>query len=254
MIDSSSTQIQDLGSNFFLFDEDVASGVSRATACAPRLQELNPICSVKVAESLSDNIILAHSAVVITTMMPLEELCHLDEFCSQNKISFFYNYISGVSSSLFVNHGPNHVVNDPDGERPMQKLIVDVQPIDEKCCLLRYETPEGQIPVAIDEGDYEINEVEGVDGINGKLYSVQREWKDPVKTIRVPLSIGSLPPYVTGGILTQKKMPKKHPMEPLRAKLKSPGFPGDGMVSTDLLGFTEMQQHIAFHQKEIKQF
>jgi len=246
LVDSERTATRDLGANFFLFDSDVQNGLSRAAASAPRLQELNPICEVTVATALSDDLILSHSAVVVTQMLPLAELQRIDELCSASNVSFLFNYISGVSSSLFVNHGPNHVVVDPDGERPMQKLIVDITPFGADQCLVRYDTPEGQIPVSIDGGDFEISEVMGVDGINGHTYSVTREWRDPVKTIRVPLAAAQLAPYMTGGLLTEKKTAKKHPMESMAAKLKNPGFPGDGMVSTDLLGFSEQQQHIAF--------
>ena len=246
LVDPVRTTAKDLGANFFLFDSDVQAATGRAAACAPRLQELNPICEVTVATALSDDLILAHSAVVITQMLPLAELQRIDELCAAHKVSFLFNYISGVSSSLFVNHGPHHVVVDPDGERPMQKLIVDITPLGEEQCLVRYDTPEGQIPVSIDGGDFEITEVTGVDGINGATYAVTREWRDPVKTIRVPLAAAKLAPYVTGGLLTEKKTARKHPMQAFSAKLKDPGFPGDGMVSTDLLGFSEQQQHIAF--------
>jgi len=246
LVDSEPTTIQDTGSNFFLFEADAKQGNRRAAACAPRLQELNPICVVRHVPELTDALILSHSAVVITQPMRLQELIRIDSLCAANGVSFMYNNIAGVSSTVFVNHGPNHVVNDPDGEKPLQKLIIDVSPLNDGECIIRYDTPEGQIPVSLSDGDYEVSEVEGVDGINGKLYSVSHPWKDPVKTIRISLDISSKPAYVTGGILTQKKLPRKHPMEPLAAKLKNPGFPGDGMVSTDLLGFTELQQHISF--------
>ena len=249
LYDNDLVTMKDTGVNFFLFSEDVASGVTRAVACVPRLQELNPICNVRVAPALNDELLLEHSAVVITQHMAIDELVRMDALCAANGVSFMYNYISGVSSSLFVNHGPNHIVVDPDGEKPMQKLIVEITPSeDDKECLIRYDTPEGNLPVSVSDGSYEVTEVEGVDGINGMLFEVSHPWKDPVKTVRIPLSISALPAYVTGGLLTEKKMPKKHPMEPMSTKLKNPGFAGDptGMVSTDLLTFSETQQHIAF--------
>jgi ubiquitin-activating enzyme E1 len=245
LCDAEVTQTKDLGSNFFLFAEDVQKGVERASACAPRLKELNPICEIKVADTLTDELITSHSAVVITQFKSLDELTRINELCRSNGVSFLYTFTGGVSSTIFVDHGPNHSVHDPDGERPLQKLIVDVTPLEEEC-LVRYETPEGQIPVGIDGGNYEVTEVEGVDGINDQLYPVTHSWKDPVKTIRVPKNIQGLPKYVTGGLLTQKKLPKAHPMESFANKVRNPGFPGDGLVMTDLLGFTELQQHAAF--------
>lgn len=245
LVDSEPTQMKDLGCNFFLFAEDAQKGISRAVACAPRLQELNPICEINVAETLTDEVITAHSAIVITQFRTIAELTRINELCREKNVSFFYAFNGGVSSTIFVDHGPNHTVHDPDGERPLQKLIVGVTPLEDEC-LIRYETPEGQVPVGIDSGTYEVTEVEGVDGINDQLYPVTHSWKDPVKTIRIPKNINALPKYITGGLLTQKKMPKKVPMTSFAEKVKSPGFPGDGLVMTDLLGFTELQQHVAF--------
>ena len=242
LVDSETAQMKDTGCNFFIFEDDVKQKNMRADACAPRLRELNPICEVNVASALTDDLIKSHSAVVITQFLPLPELVRIDKFCSENGVSFFYSFISGVNSTLFVNHGPNHVVHDPDGEKPLQKMIVEITPLDDDECLVRYDTPEGELPVAIDGGDYEVTEVEGCDGINGLLFPTSHPWKDPVKTLRIPFNISSLPKYSIGGTLTQKKLPRHHPMQPLSELVVNPGMP----VMTDLLAFTEMQQHVAF--------
>ena len=58
------------------------------------------------------------------------------------------------------------------------------------------------------------------------MYKVSRDSNDPVKTIRITLThakTSALQPYISGGMLTEKKLPFAHPMESLAEKIKSPG-------------------------------
>lgn len=248
LVDASPTAARDTGCNFFLFDDDAKNGTPRVVASAPRLQELNPMCAVKVADSLTNELICSHNALVITQYKPFPELIALDNYCRENKVSFFYAYTGGISASIFVDHGPNHVVTDPNGERPVKKLITDVTPLAGAAeCLVRYDTPDGGEATGIDSGHYEISEVEGIDGINGGLFEVSHPYSDPVKTIRISFAAKEGSAYVKGGILVEKKVAKAHPMEALSVKLKSPGDAFSGtLTQTDLLSFSEHQQHLAF--------
>ena len=161
--------------------------------------------------------------------------------------------------SIFTDLGPNHIVNDFDGERPVQKLITDISPLPNGECLIRYDTPEGQQPVSLSTGNFEISEVNGIEnasasgassggGINGKVYKVNRSYSDPVKTVRITLDISGKTQYVSGGLLTEKKQPTPNPMESLANKMKTPGnvfAEPPTMVLTDLINFgSELQQHI----------
>lgn len=245
LVDQVATQVRDTGSNFFLFEDDAKAGTPRAVACAPRLQELNPICDVQIASALTNELLLAHNALVVTQYKPMSELIALDNFCRENKIAFFYAFTGGISATIFVDHGPNHVVNDPNGERSVKKLITDITPQGDEC-LVRYETPDGGEATGLDSGHFEISEVEGMDGINGQMFQVSHPYTDPVKTVRVSFASRGAS-YVNGGILVEKKVPKVHPMESLAAKLQRPGDPFSGtLTQTDLLAFSETQQHVAF--------
>ncbi|KAJ1422617.1 hypothetical protein B484DRAFT_452286, partial [Ochromonadaceae sp. CCMP2298] len=249
LVDPALVEERDMGVNFFLTREDV--GISRASVVAPKLRELNPLLKVSVAAAMEEDLLLAHSAVVVTQTMPLEQLIGLNEMCRANNISFFYVFTGGVSVDVFVDHGDKHMVNDANGERPMQKLITDVVAISEEETLIRYETPEGQQPVALNSGFFEITEVTGVDALNGAVLAVSRDYKDPVKTVRVPYAFPASQKYLSGGLLTEKKLPFAYPMQSLATKLKNPGDAfGDPptLVLTDLLNFgSEVQQHVAFY-------
>ena len=250
ILDTKPTEMKDLGVNFFLNQADVSSGITRGAACAPRLQELNPLCAVMNATELSEALILQHSAVVITEPMSLTELTRLNEFCRSNGIAFFFSFTGGVFMSIFSDLGPNHIVNDFNGERPVQKLITDVTAIGDGVCLVRYDTPEGQQPIALSQGNFEVTEVVGVDGINGKGYSVSHPYSDPVKTVRITLDISTcMVGYISGGLLTEKKMPTAYPMESFAVKMKTPGntfAEPPTLVLTDLINFgSELQHHVA---------
>jgi hypothetical protein len=238
--------MRDLGVNFFLKESDVSAGTSRGQAIAPRLQELNPLCTVSAAPELTDSLITMHSVLVITVAMPLQELMRLNQYCRENNVAFFFSISGGVHMSVFSDLGPNHVVNDFDGERPVQKLITDIT-LTPGEGIIRYETPEGQMPVALSTGFFEITEVKGVEGINGVSYSISHPYSDPVKTVRIPISATGK--YFSGGLLTEKKLPTPYPMESLAFKIKSPGntfAEPPSLVLTDLINFgSELQQHVA---------
>lgn len=241
--------LKDTGVNFFLTDKDL--GKPRAAVVAPSLRELNPLCVISVGQELDEATVLKHHAVVVTQLLPLPELIALNELCRSNKISFFLAYNGGISTDVFVDHGAEHVVNDANGDRPLQKLVTDVKKLDDTTALVRYEAPEGQLPIALVNGHFEITEVDGIPGVNNQVFEVSREYSDPVKTVRIKFAVPAGHEYTGGGLLTEKKISMKHPMESLATKLKTPGDTfGDPptLVSTDLINFgSEVQQHIAFY-------
>jgi ubiquitin-activating enzyme E1 len=104
--------------------------------------------------------------------------------------------------------------------------------------------------MALSSGDFEITEVQGCDGINDQVYVGTHGPKDPAKSMRIPLDVRSLPPYHSGGVITEKKLPKPYPMLPLSHKIREPGntfAEPPTLVLTDLLNFgSELQNHVAF--------
>lgn len=242
-------EAKDVGVNFFFQMEDV--GRSRTEVMLAKLRELNPLCTVASASELTEAVLKSHSAVVVTQPLPLQRLIEINEFCRANSISFFYCYVSGVSLDIFVDHGPNHAVFDFDGERPIQKLITDIVSVGNGETLIRYDTPEGQQAISISKGSYEVSEVAGINGLNGAVLSVSRNYSDPVKTVRVPYTFNSEDQYRGGGLLTEKKLPTPFPMQSLAEKMLSPGntfAEPPTLVLTDLINFgAELQQHVAFY-------
>ncbi len=249
IFDTNPTSNKDVGQNFFLNEADAASHTPRGEAVKHRLHELNPLCKLKNATSLTDELILSHRALVVTTALPIAELIRLNELCRNNRISFFFAFTGGVSMSIFVDHGGDHVVCDPTGEKPVQKLIVDICRVSLDEARIRYDHPSGTVPESISTGTFDVTEVVGVEGINGTVLSVIRHDEDPVKTVRVPWCVPDASPYICGGLLTEKKLPTPHPMQSLAEKMKYPGSCWDSpptLVLTNLLDFgAEQQQHVS---------
>lgn len=164
-------------------------------------------------------------------------------------MSFFYAFTGGMAADLFVDHGPEHVVTDFTGERPIQKLITDITQIAPGVCRVRYDTPEGAQAVALQKGSFEITEVEGIPTFNNSLFEVEVGDNDPVKTIRINFTIPKGQSYISGGLLTEKKIPTLHPSVSLADKLKLPGdvyaYPPT-MVQTGYFGY-ELTQHVCFY-------
>lgn len=123
-MDPAPTRLCDTGVNFFLTEGDV--GRSRAEATLPRLHELNPLCKLKLAPQLSEQLIAEHNVLIISEPRPLPELIMLNEFCRSAGVAFFYAFVGGMCMSLFVDLGTKHLVLDPNGEKPVQKLITDI--------------------------------------------------------------------------------------------------------------------------------
>lgn len=125
--------------------------------------------------------------------------------------------------------------------------------------LVRYTIPDGQAPGSLPEGSYvEFSDVKGCDGIMtheepSPCGDLVNAWKvvskpgDPVNTVRIGDTTGFLP-YISGGLMTEKKVGTPYPFESLAEVLKDPGMPFDKMVGTDMINFgSELQIHLALH-------
>lgn len=250
IIDSTPTKVQDTGLNFFLTNADV--GNARSHSLLHRLHELNPICHVKAAPELTDAIILEHTALIITEPKPLTELVRLNNLCRASAISFFYAFTGGLATSVFVDHGDNHMVHDPNGEKPIQKIIIDVVSLGNGQTLIVYDHPSGQLPETISSGHFEITEIQGGRApVNGQVFEICRDDSDRVKSIRVAWDSSDFR-YSPGdgGMLTEKKLPKPYLMLPLADKIREPGSvwvePPSIVMTDPYYAGGEHQQHVAF--------
>jgi len=258
LCDPKVARIEDLGSNFFLSEADV--GKPLAPTLVPRFKELNPFCDIKAIDAISPEVVSAHSAVLVCERMPLADMLKWDDYCRRatpKPISFIYVQTGGVFGSVFVDHGPTHIVQDSNGQAPMVRLVESIETGSE--ALVRLSVPDGQAPGSLPEGCYiEFSDVKGCDGImthqeETPCGDMVTAWKisskpgDPVNTVRIG-DTSSFPAHISGGLVTEKKVGTPVKFKSLAEVLKDPGMPFDNMVGTDMINFgSELQIHLALH-------
>lgn len=260
IFDPTQTRIDDCGANFFLSPEDV--GKPRDVVCRPRLQELNPEAVVVVADALDEERVAGCDCVVFCGGRSREELVRWNEFCRSRTtrvfdergcelrkepapISFVWCACAGMAASVFVDHGPKFSVRDANGERPVVRLVESIS--SESRGLVRFSVPDGVAATTVPmHSCYEFSEVVGCDGLNGSApWPVSKEEGDPANSFRIG-DTTRFSPYVSGGLVTERKVPEVRGFKSLRERLLQPGrsFDEDGMVMTDF-AFTgaEAQLH-----------
>ena len=123
--------INDLGSNFYLNENDVKKN-SLENSCIKKLKELNPYVNVNIYNGSSTNDMQKYNTIIITEMMKLEELYNIDFFCRKNKKYFIYALNLGLTGFLFNDFGIEHDIFDFNGEK---KLTYNISFIEEKFVL-----------------------------------------------------------------------------------------------------------------------
>lgn len=220
--DTKPCQIWDLGTNFFIREDDVKSQRNRAEASLRQIAELNPYVTVTSSTSpLDENTDLSflkqYQCVVLTeARLPLQKV--VNDFCrSQNPpIKFISSDVYGIWSRLFCDFGNEFEVLDTTGEEPKEMFISNITQSDPGIvtCLENH-------PHKLETGNVvAFREVNGMSSLNGSKHQI---------TVVSPysFSIGNtsdLEPYQHGGIAIQIKTPKTFHFESLEKQLKKPNY------------------------------
>ncbi|NXD32169.1 UBA1 enzyme, partial [Spelaeornis formosus] len=215
--DPTPTEIADLGTQFFLREEDV--GKPRAQVTAPRLAELNSYVPVKILEGsgeITAEMVAPYQCVVLTNATIPKQI-EIDEFCRSKGIYFIAADIRGLFGSVFNDFGNDFTCVDATGENPQSGMIVHIEEGEDAVVTCLDETRHG-----LEDGDYvTFSEVKGMEALNGC---------EPRKvTTKGPytFSIGNttgLGTYKSGGLFTQVKMPKILHFKSLKESLAQPEF------------------------------
>ena len=123
--DPTIVKINDLGSNFYLTDDDV-NKKRRDEACIDKLSELNPYVKVSVLnieqkKDINEYIkefcdkIKNCNVVVITELQTMYFIAQIDNFCRTNNKKFIYGFCLGLAGYIFVDFG-FHIITDENGE------------------------------------------------------------------------------------------------------------------------------------------
>lgn len=243
----------DLGSNFYLTEAHV--GKHRAESCRATFQELNPSCSVTaMSEPLTPEFILKKGFdVVVLAEGTLEHAISLDEACRKTVLAeqkqetsilgdkiknsvyglkkmtwtpttaFIYASAHGLLGSVFCDFGPEFVVNDTTGEQTKTGIVRTITKGEKSQADFVIEED-----IDFDEGCYaEFTELDGFDSLNSTPEDPKLVKLQEVFLGRRLVKLGDLTDiegeYKSGGILTQKKLPKPLSFRSLAECLEDPG-------------------------------
>uniref|UniRef100_A0A0C9RUB8 E1 ubiquitin-activating enzyme n=1 Tax=Fopius arisanus TaxID=64838 RepID=A0A0C9RUB8_9HYME len=231
--DNRVTEIKDLGTQFYLTEEDV--GKNRAQSCYQRLSELNNYVPTKFHEGDIDEEFLKTFKVVVLTETSLEKQLEISRITRENKIALIIADTRGLFSQVFCDFGEEFHVVDTNGETPISAMIASISRDGEGVVTCLDDTRHG-----MEDGDYvTFSEIQGMNELNGC---------EPMK-IKVlgpyTFAIGdtsAFSEYQRGGIVTQVKMPRTLFFKSFEESLKSPEF-----LITDFGKFDHPEQlHLAF--------
>lgn len=219
LYDPAPVSVADLSSQFFLRNEDVGQpGVTRASATASRLSELNSYVPIKVLDVPSlDKATLESFKVVVLTHTPLNEQLRVNDLTHNTSTHFIAADVRGLFGTVFNDFGSHFVCKDTNGEQPLDSMIVSVTHDEEGLVTTIDEKRHG-----LQDGDYvTFTEVQGMSELNG-IEPRRVTVKGPYTfTIGDTRSFGE---YRGGGIFKQVKMPEILNFKSLRESQQAPEF------------------------------
>lgn len=226
IFDPNPVEISDLGSNFYLKEEDI--GKRRDLASLNSLIELNEYVQIDYIKKNSikeiyNDIVNNFNVVVITEILPINESIEINEICRKNNIKFIYSTISGLSAFVFDDFGDEHTIFDEYCEKANKYKIKNIQKSRDGYGLLEIEyEKEGIIPLIGDSVIFK--EVEGMTEINyekcKKIWEIRK--KQGSDSVFIIDDISKFSDYISGGYIEEKPIPKKIKYESLSKKLEVP--------------------------------
>ena len=260
--DPSLVQINDLGSNFYLSEEDI-NKKNRDEACLSNLIKLNPyvkvgilkINSKKGTKEYIDEFcekIVNYNIIVFTEIQSKDFLIKINDECRKNKIGFIYSFCFGLTGGIFTDFGPNHIIFDPDGKEPKSYFIKSIT----KDGLVTIDNIQNTEKLDLGDGDFvKFKNVEGMIELNNKVFKIKVE---DTQSFKIEEDISQFGEYIKGGIINEIKKPKIIKFEDYRkrseimwdsnSKLYCCDFSKSGRQLLLFLTFGEIQNYYSSHE------
>ncbi|KAK2177102.1 hypothetical protein NP493_617g01041 [Ridgeia piscesae] len=234
--DAKKTTIQDIGTQFFLTEDDASQSRNRAEASVPRLAELNPYVTVKAStETLTEDSqldFLCDFQCVVVTEATIGLQLKINSFCrcQQPPIKFVSADVYGVFCWAFSDFGPTFEVVDSTGEEPKQCFVANITKANPGIV----STLENRMH-HLESGDMvTFKEVKGMTSINGMTCRV--EVLTPYTYTVCDTSGANFAPYQGGGIATQVKFSKTVKFKSLEDQLYCPTYMSPDLGKPDAPG------------------
>ena len=160
ILDQNITQIEDLGSNFFLSEENL--GKPRDISCLLKLKELNSYVNVDIFRGNLEENINIFDVIVISQIKNINYLFSLNQKCHDRNVKFIYCLNLGLSSFIFSDFGNTHIITDPSGK---EKKIYYIENID-KSGIINIDQRNRDV-FSLSTGNFvKFREVEGINELN----------------------------------------------------------------------------------------
>ncbi|XP_074085432.1 ubiquitin-like modifier-activating enzyme 6 [Macrotis lagotis] len=218
--DTKQCQAWDLGTNFFISENDVVNRRNRAEAIIHHIAELNPYVhvtssSVPLDETTDLSFLKQYQCVVLTEIrLPLQK--KINDFCHAQcpPIKFISADVFGIWSRLFCDFGEEFEVLDTSGEEPKEIFISNITQANPGIvtCLENH-------PHKLETGNFvTFREINGMMELNGSTKQI---------TVVSPFSFSigdttEMEPYLHGGIAVQVKTSQTFCFECLEKQIKHP--------------------------------
>uniref|UniRef100_A0A8C4TLA9 E1 ubiquitin-activating enzyme n=1 Tax=Erpetoichthys calabaricus TaxID=27687 RepID=A0A8C4TLA9_ERPCA len=218
--DTKKCETWDLGTNFFIREEDILTQRSRVEAVYSHIAELNPYVQVNIsAASLDENTDLSFlkqfQCVILTdTRISLQK--KINDFCrlQQPPIKFISSDVYGICARIFCDFGDQFEVSDPNGEEVKEIFVQSITKANPGIVTCLENRTHG-----LQSGQtVTFKEINGMSELNGNTHQI--EVLSPYS-----FSIGDtsdLEDYTHGGIVCQIKTPKTVCFESLEKQLSNP--------------------------------
>ena len=212
--DPNIVKINDLGSNFYLSEEDVGKK-RRDEACIKKLAELNPYITIsqlnieqksdikKYVEHFCEKI-KKFNVVVITELQTMFFIAQIDSFCRNNNIKLIYSFCFGLVGYIFVDFGPMHIIDDENGKELGTYLIKSISKDKEGTVVI--DNIQGTNNLNIGDGDFvKFKDVEGMVELNDPKKDFMIKLED-YQTFKIG-DTSNFSDYIKGGVVYQIKKP-----------------------------------------------
>ena len=215
IFDPSLVKINDLGSNFYLSEEDVGKK-NRDDACLSKLSQLNPNVTVSILKVEEKNDINEYiqlfcqkiekyNVVVFTELQPMMFIAQVDNTCRQKNIKLIYGICFGLVGYIFTDFGLQHVIYDENGEEIETYLIKNISKDKEGLVLI--DNIQGTNNLKIGDGDFvKFKNVGGMTELNDENKDFQITFED-FQSFKIG-DTSNFGDYTKGGVVYQVKKPK----------------------------------------------
>ena len=218
--DKNICKINDLGSNFYINEDDV-NIKTREEACFKKLCSLNPYVNVTIYKGNIKNYINKYSLIIITEVMKLDELYEINDICRKHNIGFIYALNLGLTGFVFNDFGDNHIINNINGEENLKYNIYHIdksENIYEIFLDLRDDNTFN-----LKDGDYVIfKDVKGLEELNDGIPRKILSYTNNSFTIENKNKNNLNSKYINSGIIEEKKLPITKKFTSFKANVDNP--------------------------------